>query len=393
MFMDAAAAVRVQHNESLALKYRPKKFSDLVGQPVVSAVLSRMLERGTLPSTFLFSGSKGLGKTSTARLVAAALLCQEPDAPCSTCVSCVVCYDGKHLSVLELDAASNGTVADVRILREQVRYQTTDGVRIVVIDEAHGMSKAAFDALLKTLEEPPDNTYFLLATTEPAKIPETISSRCHHLRFSSVSSAVVIRRLAHIVRQEFDLPVEAELPVDKYIIKDIARRADGSLRSAVVLLDTIVRAEVLTEADYKSLFAEPDYAVEVLQAAVQGNYKVVLDYFTRWQAESGEPSRIIYLVVSVLADVLGFQSSSEVSFVDSRQDSVVELVNSLPHHKVLAVLGKLWGLYTRSRSSDEIATILKLIAVMLVETLSVTVVAEKSSSVVVSLDEVREQYI
>ncbi len=387
--MAVTAAAR---NESLALKYRPKKFSDLVGQPVVSAVLSKMLERGTLPSTFLFSGSKGLGKTSTARLVAAALLCQEPDAPCSVCVSCVSCYDGNHLSVLELDAASNGTVADVRILREQVRYQTTDGVRVVVIDEAHGMSKPAFDALLKTLEEPPDSTYFLLATTEPAKIPETISSRCHHLRFSSVSSSVIVRRLAHIIRREFQLPDVSALPIDTYVIEDIARRADGSLRSAVVLLDTIIRAEVFTETEYRSLFSEPDYAVEFLQSAVDGDYASVLDYFAKWQSESGEPSRIVYMIVSVLTDVLSLQSNSVVSFVDERQASIVALVPSLPHQKVLTVLGKLWGLYTRSRSADEIATILKLTAVMVVEAFSATVI-DAPSSTVVSVDEIREQFI
>ena len=382
----------VARNESLALKYRPKKFSDLVGQPVVSTVLSKMLERGTLPSTFLFSGSKGLGKTSTARLVAAALLCQEADSPCSTCVSCVSCYDGNHLSVLELDAASNGTVADVRILREQVRYQTTDGVRVVVIDEAHGMSKPAFDALLKTLEEPPDNTYFLLATTEPAKIPETISSRCHHLRFSSVSSSTIVRRLAYIVRQEFGLSEGSTIPVDSYIIEDIARRAEGSLRSGVVSLDTILRAEVFTEAEYRSLFSEPDYAVEVLQAAVDGDYSSVLSYFAKWQAESGESSRILYMIVSVLTDVLSLQSNPVVAFVDKRQASVVALVPSLPHQKVLVVLGKLWGLYTRSRSSDELSAILKLTAVMIVEAFSVTVV-QPPSSAAVSVDEIREQFI
>lgn len=388
--MGAMAAVQ---RENLALKYRPKKFSDLVGQPIVSAVLSKMLARGTLPSTFLFSGSKGLGKTSTARLVAAALLCDAvEESPCSVCASCLACYDGNHLSVLELDAASNGTVADVRVLREQVRYQTSDGVRVVVIDEAHGMSKAAFDALLKTLEEPPDNTYFLLATTEPTKIPETISSRCHHLRFASVPSSVVVRRLAHIVRQEFQVAEGHELPVEASVLEDIALRSDGSMRSAIVLLDTVIRAEVLSHTAYMELFAEPDYAIEVLQAAASGEYGTVLDLFSKWQSESGEPSRILHMVVTVLTDVLKLQSSSVVSYVDGRQAGLVDLVPRLPHRKILLVLGRLWSLYTRSRSTDEMATIMKLLAVMLVEAFS-DIVIETPESSVVSVDEVREHFV
>lgn len=189
----------------LALKYRPRSFKELIGQEAVSRTLSMALDSNKLSHAYLFSGLRGSGKTSTARIFAKALLCEKGIGanPCGECEHCVQALEGRHMDIIEMDAASNRRIDDIRDLVEQTRYAPTLGrFKVFIIDEVHMLTKEAFNALLKTLEEPPSYVKFLLATTDPLKLPPTILSRTQHFRFKKIAFSDVLGHLVHVLAQE-----------------------------------------------------------------------------------------------------------------------------------------------------------------------------------------------
>ncbi len=217
----------------LALKYRPARFEDVVGQAAVTGVLAGAIAQGRLAQAYLFSGPRGCGKTTTARLLAMALNCERgPTAtPCGDCAACRAVVAGTSLAVIEIDAASSGGVDQIREIREAAALGTIGGrYKIYILDEAHQITPAGANALLKTLEEPPPGTIFVLATTEPQKIIPTIHSRCQRFAFRLLSLDEISGRLAWICEREGIAAVPAA-------IKAIARRADGSMRDGLTLLD------------------------------------------------------------------------------------------------------------------------------------------------------------
>ena len=220
----------------LALKYRPATFADVIGQEHVTRTLSNALERGRTAHAYLFAGPRGSGKTTTARLLAKALNCDRgvTGEPCGECENCVAIAAGRSLDVIEIDAASNRGIDDIKELREAVKYAPAQGrYKVYIVDEVHQLSKDAFNALLKTLEEPPRGVVFVLATTEPHKILPTILSRCQRFDFRPIPLDAIRKRLADIAGLEgFALDERAEFA--------IAKKADGSLRDALSLLDQVV---------------------------------------------------------------------------------------------------------------------------------------------------------
>ncbi|MFH2036136.1 MAG: DNA polymerase III subunit gamma/tau [Candidatus Zixiibacteriota bacterium] len=217
----------------LARKYRPQQFDDVIAQEHVTRTLKNAIKNERLSSGYLFTGPRGTGKTTTARLLAKAVNCAEgpTPTPCDKCDSCKEIISGSALDVLEIDAASNTGVDDMRTLRENVRYMPTTGKkRIYIIDEVHRLSGSAFDALLKTLEEPPDHVLFIFATTEPHKVPETIRSRTQRYDFRRVAVADLSSHLKKIAETE-------KIAIDDEALFVLARKADGSVRDAMSLLD------------------------------------------------------------------------------------------------------------------------------------------------------------
>jgi DNA polymerase-3 subunit gamma/tau len=216
---------------------RPVTFAEVLGQDHVKDVLLAALRRGRASHAYLFSGPRGVGKTTTARLLAMALNCEAEDGgerPCSRCEGCRMVREGRHPDVIELDAASNNSVDDVRELREKTSLAAMrGGSRVWILDEAHMLSRPAANALLKTLEEPPPGLVFVLATTEPEKLPPTVLSRCQHFRFRRLAEAEILSKLERLCR-------EAEVEAEPEALALVARAADGAMRDAESLLERLL---------------------------------------------------------------------------------------------------------------------------------------------------------
>jgi len=221
---------------ALARKYRPATFDDLIGQEAVSQTLSLALDGNRLSHAYLFSGLRGSGKTSTARIFAKALLCEQGASshPCGVCAHCTMAADNAHMDIIEMDAASNRGIDDIKDLIEHTKYKPSSArYKIFIIDEVHMLTNQAFNALLKTLEEPPDFVKFILATTDPLKLPATILSRTQHFRFKKIPQNLVLKHLEHILDlEEVGYEVEA--------LDIIARSGAGSLRDSLTLTDQAI---------------------------------------------------------------------------------------------------------------------------------------------------------
>jgi len=219
-----------------ALKWRPGNFDEIIGQSHIVTTLKSALEKKRLAHAYLFSGPRGVGKTSTARILAKALNCKNGPTlnPCQQCSSCLEISQGRSLDVIEIDGASNRGIDEIRVLRENVKFPPVSGkFKIYIIDEVHMLTVEAFNALLKTLEEPPDFVKFIFATTQPHKVIPTILSRCQRLDFRRISVIETISQLERIVSQE-------KIAIDKDVLFAIAKSSDGSLRDAESILDQMI---------------------------------------------------------------------------------------------------------------------------------------------------------
>lgn len=282
-----------------ARKYRPVRFADVVGQPQVTSTLKNALESGKVAQAFLFCGPRGVGKTTCARILAMAVNCEHPEAggePCNRCASCTAFLGNVSMNIFELDAASNNSVDDIRALIEQVRYAPQSGKKkIYIIDEVHMLSQQAFNAFLKTLEEPPAHAIFILATTEKHKILPTILSRCQIFDFHRISISDMVAQLTDIARRE-------NIAADADALHLIAQKADGAMRDALSLFDRLsiygggtLRyadvADVLHVLDYEQYFRLTDLLLSGDAAAALLQVNQILqagfdpDYFLQGLAE------------------------------------------------------------------------------------------------------------
>ncbi|EJC01509.1 DNA polymerase III, subunit gamma and tau [Helicobacter pylori Hp P-3] len=243
----------------LALKYRPKHFSELVGQESVAKTLSLALDNQRLANAYLFSGLRGSGKTSSSRIFARALMCETgPKAvPCDTCIQCQSALNNHHIDIIEMDGASNRGIDDVRNLIEQTRYKPSFGrYKIFIIDEVHMFTTEAFNALLKTLEEPPSHVKFLLATTDALKLPATILSRTQHFRFKKIPENSVISHLKTILEKE-------QVSYENSALEKLAHSGQGSLRDTITLLEQAINYcdNAITESKVAAMLGAIDRSV------------------------------------------------------------------------------------------------------------------------------------
>jgi DNA polymerase-3 subunit gamma/tau len=257
----------------LARRFRPRTFAEVVGQDAILQSLRSALQSGRVPHAFLFAGSRGVGKTTLARILARCLNCERgptPD-PCGTCELCRAILDGSSTDVVEIDAASNNSVEDIRDLRDRVGFASMRSrFKVYILDEVHMLSRPAFNAFLKTLEEPPPNVVFVLATTEPGKVPETVRSRCQVLLFRRVGDGDIVQRLRMIVGAE-------GVQVAEDVLAEIAGACRGGMRDAETALERVLpvareRGAALDLETYRGLVQRvgADRAVEVAAALLQG---------------------------------------------------------------------------------------------------------------------------
>ena len=266
-----------EKSQVLALKYRPKSFEKLIGQEAVSQTLIQALSAKRLSHAYLFSGLRGSGKTSTARIFAKALVCEKgpTPTPCETCIHCTMANENRHIDIIEMDAASSRKIDDVRDLIEQTKYRPSTAVfKIFIIDEVHMLTKEAFNALLKTLEEPPPYVKFILATTDPLKLPATILSRTQHFRFKQISRNDIVHHLAHILNQE-------EIAYEIEGLEMLARSGNGSLRDTLTLLDQAIlysKGHVRSSVVASMLgLLDPQRLEEIFEMLFEEDRKGILD--------------------------------------------------------------------------------------------------------------------
>jgi DNA polymerase-3 subunit gamma/tau len=293
--------------EVFARKYRPQTFDDLVGQTHVSRTLKNAVAQNRLAHAYLFVGPRGVGKTSTARILAKSLNCIKGPTvtPCGVCDNCREIAGGNSLDVIEIDGASNNSVEDVRQLRENVRYAPAKGrYKIYLIDEVHMLSSAAFNALLKTLEEPPDHVKFIFATTEPQKVLATILSRCQRFDLHRIPANLIAQHLQFIAKKE-------QITLQPAAAHAIARGAEGGLRDAESMLDQLVAfcGEKITESDVLNVFGfTSEQTVSDLTGRIlRGETPEAIDLLHE-QCEAGKDMmRLMADLIAYLRDLLVFR--------------------------------------------------------------------------------------
>jgi DNA polymerase III subunit gamma/tau len=300
----------------LARKYRPQKFSEVIGQEHVTRTLKNAIEQGRTAHGYIFSGHRGIGKTTVARILAMALNCRSADhpvaEPCGVCESCTEIRAGNSVDVIEIDAATNRGIDEIRELREAARYRPArDRFKIYILDEAHQITDAAFNALLKTLEEPPSHMVFMLATTQPEDIPQTIRSRCQHFSFHAV-------RFEEILAQLKDLAGREKIQADDDALALLAEAGDGSMRDALSILDQAIASSdgrLTAEAVRQLVGAAPSGVMEdMMQAVAANSSKEVLRLVDRLLNEGNSPVHfarqlVRFLRNAMVAKVAGGDSS------------------------------------------------------------------------------------
>jgi len=310
----------------LARKYRPQKFSEVIGQDHVTRTLKNAIEQARIAHGYIFSGHRGIGKTTIARILAMALNCRSSEKPvaepCGVCDSCVEIRAGNSVDVIEIDAATNRGIDEIRELREAARYRPArDRFKIYILDEAHQITDAAFNALLKTLEEPPSHVVFMLATTQPEDIPQTIRSRCQHFSFHAV-------RFEEILGQLKDLAAREGIEADEDALALLSEAGDGSMRDALSILDQAIASSVgrLTADSVRELVgAAPSGVMEDIMLAVSNNSSEdALKIVDRLITEGHSPTHfarqmVRFLRNAMVAKVAGAESSLLQISSDERQ--------------------------------------------------------------------------
>ncbi len=290
---ETAASYRV-----LARKYRPARFEELIGQEAMVRTLTNAIRTGRLAHAFMLTGVRGVGKTTTARIIARALNCVGPDAasgptvsPCGLCQHCAAIAEDRHVDVIEMDAASRTSVEDIRDLIEGVRYRPVMArYKVYIVDEVHMLSRSAFNALLKTLEEPPQHVKFIFATTEIRKVPVTVLSRCQRFDLRRVEAELLAGHFAGVAAKE-------RIAIEPAAAQLIARAADGSVRDGLSLLDqAIALAEgAVTEAEVRAMLglADRTQAFDLFEAAMRGDAPAALASFAGLYAAGADPALVL----------------------------------------------------------------------------------------------------
>ena len=296
---------------ALYRKFRPILFSEIVGQEHITRTLKNQIIAGRVGHAYLFNGGRGTGKTSAAKILARAINCLNPKdgEPCNECEICKGAISGSLTDIVEMDAASNNSVEDIRAIREEVNFLPTKAkYRVYIIDEVHMLSQGAFNALLKTLEEPPEHVKFILATTEPQKLPATILSRCQRFDFKKISNENIIKRLKIVCEQ-------SNIEITQGALNIIATLSEGALRDALSILERCIQDgdNKIDEEKIKNLVGIPkiEFVHGIVRAIAEYNVEDALNYINKVLEEGKELNNFLWEIIKYVKDILIYKTSGK----------------------------------------------------------------------------------
>jgi DNA polymerase-3 subunit gamma/tau len=349
----------------LTLKYRPRMFKDLIGQGRATAVLKVMVRTG-VPPALIFFGARGTGKTTAARVLSAALNCTGRSAdesePCGHCAQCEGVWAANSSSVIEVDAASSGGVEDVRKLRDLTMYSHSGKYRVIMLDEVHSASREAFNALLKTLEEPPPTARFVLLTTERNKIPETIRSRSMDFEFRRIPPEGIIERLHYVAACE-------HMSVEDDLLDEIARQAKGGLRDAVMLLDQVRSIGISKGGDFRDWYGVADVGAELVRVCLSGNLAAVVDCCSDAVGRTGDAVQLMSEALEVLRDMVVIAAGGRPPCVAEQFEARAALTSDVDAGCVGKAMNVLWQASRQLRYEEDQILSAQVVAIILADTL------------------------
>ena len=339
---------------ALYRKFRPITFDEMVGQEHITKTLKNQIIAGRVGHAYLFNGGRGTGKTSAAKILARAINClnQKNGEPCNECEICKGILSGANTDVVEMDAASNNSVEDIRAIREEVNFlPTSSKYRIYIIDEVHMLSTGAFNALLKTLEEPPEHVKFILATTEPQKLPATILSRCQRFDFKKISNKDIIKRLKEVCEK-------SEIEITETALNTIAILSEGAMRDALSILERCVQDGLknINEDNIKDLVGIPKitYIQEIIDGILDYNIEKVLITLDSVINEGKDVTNLTWELIKYTKDLLVYKTTNKIElYSDDEISKLEELAEKTTKERLLSLIYELSELQNSIKTSSQ----------------------------------------
>lgn len=339
---------------ALYRKFRPITFDEMVGQEHITKTLKNQIMAGRVGHAYLFNGGRGTGKTSAAKILARAINCLNPKdgEPCNECEMCKGILSGSNTDVVEMDAASNNSVEDIRSIREEVNFlPTSSKYRVYIIDEVHMLSTGAFNALLKTLEEPPEHVKFILATTEPQKLPATILSRCQRFDFKKISNSDIIKRLKEVCKK-------SEIEITDEALNTIAILSEGAMRDALSILERCVQDGLknINEDNIKDLVGIPKitYIQEIIDGILEYNIEKVLSALDAVINEGKDVTNLTWELIKYTKDLLVYKTTNKIElYSEDEIKKLKELAQKAEKDRLLNLVYELSELQNSIKISSQ----------------------------------------
>ena len=364
---------------ALYRKFRPQRFDEIVGQEHITKTLKNQIIAGRVGHAYLFNGGRGTGKTSAAKVLARAVNCLNPKngEPCNECEICKAALSGSLTDIVEMDAASNNSVEDIRSIREEVNFlPTLAKYRVYIIDEVHMLSTGAFNALLKTLEEPPAHVKFILATTEPQKLPATILSRCQRFDFKKISNADIIRRLEYVAK-------ESNIEITEEALNLIAILSEGAMRDALSILERCLQdgETNIDENKIKDLVGIPKltYIHSIVKAFLEYNVDEAIKAVDTVLNEGKDLNNLLWEIIKYVKDILVYKATNKLEIYSKEEiEQIKELAQTSTKERLLYIITDLSKLENDMKWSSQKSIlfqveIIKLCSEHLIETVVDTV--------------------